>query len=296
MTRGGRLGVAWSLVLGAMLLVLAGGGEAAPRVASMNACTDQLLLRLADPGQIASVSEYAGNPAFSYMAGAAARYPKNHGHAEEILARGPDVVLSGPYTNRASKRRLRALGFRVVELASPDGFAGIRANIRQVARIVGHPARGERLIAGMDRILGAVRRRLPPPGERLRVLALRPNGVTVGRGALLDTLMRAAGLRNAGRELGAGVYDEVPLEELVATAPDMIILAAFSGAPPSLAQGVLQHPVFRALDTKRSPMWLPGRLWSCGGWFAGEAVARMAKHAYGIRVPAGGEGSERGGR
>jgi iron complex transport system substrate-binding protein len=87
-----------------------------------------------------------------------------------------------------------------------------------------------------------------------------------------------------GRELGAGSYSEVPLEHLVSTQPDMLILAAFAASQPSLAQGVMHHPVFAALETKRAPMWLPGRLWSCGGWFNAEAVARLAEHAYGIRI------------
>lgn len=271
-------------LLGAVWAGAAGAGEA-PRVASINACTDQLVLKLADRGQIATVSHYAGNAEFSYMAEAARGLPRNRGYAEEVLAHAPDLVFAGPYTNRETMHRLEVLGFRVITVASPTDFAGIRANIRRVAELVGHPQRGERLIAGMDRTLAAVRERLPEADERLRALALRPNGVTVGEGALLDTLMRAAGLRNVGRSLGAGVYAEVPLERLVTTAPDVIVLGAFATDEPSLAQGIMHHPVFDSLALKRRPFWLPGRLWSCGGWFASEAVARMAEHAYGIRVP-----------
>jgi len=258
----------------------------------MNACTDQLVLKLADPGQIASLSRYAADPKFSYMAAAAAGHPRNHGNAEEILARHPDLVLTGPYPNRDTLHRLKALGYRVISLDSPSGFAGIRANIRRVAGLVDHPERGERLIAHLDRTLAAVRRRIPEGAVRPRALVLRPNGVTVGKGSLLDSLMRAAGLRDVGRELGAGVYARVPLERLVASDPDLIIIGARSTDQPSLAQGVLHHPVFRALDLKRPPLWLPARLWSCGGWFVGEAVARMAAYAYDIRVPgAKGEGT-----
>ena len=267
-------------------LLMAAMGQAAetPRVASINACTDQLALKLANPGQVVTVSEYGRSPAFSYMAEEARDYPVNHGYAEEVLAHDPDLVLAGPYTNQATMDRLEALGYRVVTVPSPDTFPGIRDNLRKVAELLGHPERGERLIAGMDRTLEAVAQRLPPPGERIRALALRPNGVTVGKGSLLDTIMAKAGLRNVGRELGAGSYSEVPLEHLVDTQPDMLILAAFAASQPSLAQGVMHHPVFAALDTERPPMWLPGRLWSCGGWFNAEAVAQLAEHAYGIRI------------
>lgn len=258
---------------------------AGPKVASINACTDQLVLGLADPGQVLTVSEYATSPSLSYMAEAARGYSVNHGHAEEVLAFDPDLVVSGPYTNRETTRRLESFGYRVVTLPSPDTFAGVRDNLRRMAKLLGHPQRGERLVAEMDRLLEGVAERLPPEGERLRALALRPNGVTVGEGSLLDTVMRAAGLKNVGRELEAGSYREVPLEHLVRTQPDMIVLGAFAASQPSLAQGVLRHPVFSALEARRPRMWLPGRLWTCGGWFNAEAVARLAENAYGIRAP-----------
>jgi iron complex transport system substrate-binding protein len=259
-------------------------------VASINACTDQLVLKLADRKQVASVSEYAVSPSFSYMARQARGIPRNQGHAEEVLAADPDLVVSGPYTNRETVNRLEAFGYRVVTLDSPDTFPGIRENLRRMGALLGHPRRAERLIERMDRVLAAVAEGLPPEDERLRALALRPNGVTVGKGSLLDTVMEAAGLRNVGRELGAGSYRELPLEHLVRTDPDLLILAASAEAQPSLAQGVMHHPVFNALHTTRAPVWLPGRLWTCGGWFNTEAVARLAQHAYGIRV-----GSEEGG-
>ncbi|MFA9460438.1 ABC transporter substrate-binding protein [Thiohalorhabdus sp. Cl-TMA] len=282
---GGRKGLA---ILAVLLGCLAGTARAAPEhptVASINACTDQLVLKLADPEQVLTVSEYGRSPSFSYMAEAAARYPVNHGHAEEVLAHDPDLVISGPYTNRETSRRLATFGYSVVTLQSPDTFPGIRANIRKLAGLLGHPERGGRLIERMDRTLAAVAERLPPEERRLRTLALRPNGVTVGKGSLLDTIMHKAGLKNLGRALGAGSYREVPLEHLVRTRPDMLILAAFADGQPSLAQGILHHPVFDALETERQPVWLPGRLWTCGGWFNAEAVARLAEHAYGIRVP-----------
>jgi len=289
-------GRAWRPALVAALLLLATRAPAGPRVASINACTDQLVLKLADPEQVVTVSEYARSPAFSYMAEAARGYPVNHGYAEEVLAHDPDLVVSGPYTSRETTRRLEAFGYRVVTLPSADTFQGVRANLRKMARLLGYPRRGERLVERMDRTLAALAERLPPEDRRLRALALRPNGVTVGQGSLLDSIMRAAGLENIGRELDAGVFREVPLERLVATQPDMIILAAFSASQPSLAQGIMRHPVFAALETEREPLWLPGRLWSCGGWFNARAVARLARHAYGIelREPASGTGKEAG--
>ncbi|WP_204320163.1 hypothetical protein, partial [Klebsiella oxytoca] len=58
------------------LLVLAPAVAAAPRrVVSFNLCADQLVLALADPGQIAALSPYARNPAISAAAAAAGGFP-----------------------------------------------------------------------------------------------------------------------------------------------------------------------------------------------------------------------------
>ena len=56
-----------------------------PRVASMNVCTDQLLLPLADPAQIVGLSRFSRDAWQSFAAGDARRYPALSGGAEDIL-------------------------------------------------------------------------------------------------------------------------------------------------------------------------------------------------------------------
>jgi len=63
-----------------------------PSVASINLCTDQLVLTVADPDQIVSLSWLSAHPAESMLASQAASYPLNYGSAEELVAIGADVV------------------------------------------------------------------------------------------------------------------------------------------------------------------------------------------------------------
>ncbi|MEW8396486.1 MAG: ABC transporter substrate-binding protein, partial [Candidatus Thiodiazotropha sp.] len=88
--------------IGTMLLLLtslAAATETAPRrVVSVNLCSDQLLLLLADPPQVASVSHLATQPASSFVAEQAARYPLNRARAEEIIRLQPDLILITPHT------------------------------------------------------------------------------------------------------------------------------------------------------------------------------------------------------
>ena len=144
----------------AFSLVAGTAHAGAPAVASINLCADQLVLALADPGQILTVSWLAADPEESLFATAAATHPLNHGSAEELLRFHPDVVIAGAYTNTFTRALLIRLGYRVVELEPEISVAGIEANLRSVAEAVGHVERGEQLIAQIradSRTLGAHR-------------------------------------------------------------------------------------------------------------------------------------------
>ena len=76
--------------------------ERPARIVSLNMCTDELVLRLADPARIASVTWLSQDPRNANMAEAARRIPANHGLAEEALGFRPDLVVAGAYTTRAT--------------------------------------------------------------------------------------------------------------------------------------------------------------------------------------------------
>ena len=80
----------------AMLGVISSGparADSLPRIASMNVCTDQLLMTLADPEQILGLSRYARERFESFAADAAGRYRILSGGAEDILMLRPDIVV-----------------------------------------------------------------------------------------------------------------------------------------------------------------------------------------------------------
>ena len=60
-----------------------------PRVASMNVCTDQLLLPLADPAQILGLSRFSRDAWQSWATEDARRYRSLSGGAEDVLVLKP---------------------------------------------------------------------------------------------------------------------------------------------------------------------------------------------------------------
>src|SRR5690349_19198303 len=103
----------------------------------MNLCADELVLTIAAPEQIATVSWVSADPEESLLAAEATRQPLNYGSPEGLLRFAPDVVIAGAFTNAFTPTLLARLGYRVVELEPEASVTEIEANVRRVAAAVG---------------------------------------------------------------------------------------------------------------------------------------------------------------
>jgi iron complex transport system substrate-binding protein len=264
-------------VLAALAATSLQAAEKPRRIVSLNLCADELVLRLADRQNIASVTWLSRNPDNSNVADLAADVPLNHGLGEEVIPLDPDIVIAGLHTARTAVALLRRAHFPLVELAVPRSLEEVREQIRVVARAVGEPERGDRMIADMNRqlfdIAGAA------PATRRRALVLNPNGFTAGASSLVDKIITAAGFANMAPALGVGNYGQVPLEAVVTGRPDVLILNARRDGPPSLATELLNHPILAKFSGETRLVVLPSRLWTCGGPAVIEAIERLHRVA-----------------
>lgn len=167
-----------------ILLLLTGQGMAAPppsvpgRIMSLKICTDELLMDLAPPSRIASVTFLSRESAALKLWPEAARIPVNHNSAEEVLATRPDLILTDSFTSPQMRRVLARSGARVVEVPPAENFDQIRAVTRLVGDAVGMRPRAEALIARMDatlRDLAATR-----PARNIRVMGWGGGGFVPG--------------------------------------------------------------------------------------------------------------------
>ncbi|MCB1488086.1 MAG: ABC transporter substrate-binding protein [Bauldia sp.] len=267
------------LVIAAAWVAGSGAAAAAPpsRIASINLCADELLIALADPDQIASLSVYATDPKLSYFAREAAAYPHGAGEAETVVELEPDLVLAGRYTKRATRDMLTQLGYPLELLDAARSIDDSIAQIRQVAAIVGHPERGEALIEEIE----AARRRATemPAGKPVTGAVYQRRGYVTGGDTLTGELMTLVGIANAGGDLAGARGGFVRLEELVATPPDLILVTTPSTSPGDQGEALLAHPALAALYPPEKRILLPERLTVCGGpslpaaidWLASEA-------------------------
>jgi iron complex transport system substrate-binding protein len=244
------------------LATAAASAEPLPRVASINLCADQLVLTIAAPEQILTVSWLAADPEESLLAAQAARHPLNYGSAEELLRFDPDVVIAGSYTNAFTRTLLGRLGYTVVELDPERTLAEVESNLRRVAEAVGRTERGEELVREMRsraELFAAAR-----AATAIRGVVIEPGGFTVGEHWLANELLTLAGVRNVAAEQGLDRWGSLSMETLLRSSPELVVLTGYRGSQPSLANAVLEHPALRRLRAAQRTAFVPGAYWACG--------------------------------
>jgi iron complex transport system substrate-binding protein len=270
-------------VLAGAWLALAGAVEGRPqvRVASINMCTDQLLVDLADPAQILGLSPYARDKERSWAASKARRFPVLSGTAEEIIMLKPSHVLSGRYTKRATRDFIRAQGIPIEEFDAVRTVSEAREQIARVARLVGGEAAGAARAAELDAAMA--RLKAAAAGRTLRVLPVSRRGWAAGRDSLTSDLLSAAGLVNAGGEAGLESGGFLSLEAMVRLRPDAILISRADGGAEDQGAAMILHPAIQALFPPERRIVIPESVTVCGGPMLVEAMDRLAAQVSKLR-------------
>jgi iron complex transport system substrate-binding protein len=249
-----------SFAAGMSLLAGASGGAELPSVASINLCADQLLLSVALPEQILSLSWLASDPEESMLADEAARYPRNFGSAEEVIQLGADVVLAGTLTSPFTRELLRRLGARVVEIEPETSLDDTYRNLLAVGAAIDRAAEAEDLVAEMRARVEAIQRRAPNPPRS--AIVIRPGGFTIGRETLANDLLELAGLRNDVAELDR--WGSLSVEALLSAEPEYIVITRYRMDDASLANAFFAHPALQGGSTSQQTLAIEANQVACG--------------------------------
>lgn len=246
------------------------------RMVSINLCTDQLLLMLAEPSRIASVTHLARNPAVSPLAALAHGIPQNYGLAEEVLRFKPDLVLASVFTVHSTNALLRRLGVPVLEIPVANTIEDIREHILSVAVAIGNPETGAQLLERFDRRFAKAR--ISPAPPRAVAALYRENNILYGANTIAGSFTRAAGFENLADRLGLDGFSDLPLEILIEQQPDIVIAGTRSlhARRGLLAYRNLHHPAFAKFVENRPLARIPDRLWACGSPAVVEAVRMLS--------------------
>jgi iron complex transport system substrate-binding protein len=233
------------------------------RVVSLNPCLDTILVEIADRSQIAAVSHFSRDEYSSTIAEVARTLPFTYGTAEEVLGLNADLVILGRYGSLTTRDALDRLEVPVVRFPVPETVAASLAQVREVARLLGHPARGEALVSRIEAALAAA---APAAGTRpIPALVFMPGGFASGPGTLMDEMMTRMGLENVASRYGLRGSMSVPLERLVADPPEILLSGEPYPGAPSWAERLVRHPALARVADRMQRSAFAERLLFCGG-------------------------------
>ena len=245
-----------------------------PRLVSMNVCTDQLVLTLADPEQILGLSRFSRD-GWQLKASDLSRYPVLSGGAEDVLLIKPDIVVASAFDKRATRELLKAKGLRLAELVVPRTLDEARQQIREAGDITGHPDRAAAEIARLDAALGRARNAV---SERLyRVLPLSRRGWVAGSDSFVGSLLGEIGLRSAAGDLGFSFGGFASLEAIVKLRPDFIVVSRAGDYARDDGQAFLLHPALERFYPPEKRIVIPERLTECGGVLLADALDALTE-------------------
>lgn len=202
------------------------------RVVSETVGTDEMLLVLARPEQIAALSPIADDPAFSGMASEASKYPKLRvaTDAEGVLRFHPTLVLVTDFSRAELVEQLRRAGVRVLSFDRYATLEDAYTNLRTLAQALGPDAekKAAGIIADCERRVAALDTSLRN-APKVRVIAPSTYGVIPGRATTFQDLCDHAGAVNLAATLGGLTGHEPPPEEKMLTWPiDRVVLTGDS--------------------------------------------------------------------
>ncbi|MBV9527110.1 ABC transporter substrate-binding protein [Sphingomonas sp.] len=234
------------------------------RVASLNLCSDEYLLLLADPGRVVSVSYLSQDAQESPLWRAARRYQGNRGSIEDVLALRPDLVLTMGGSGRASASLSGRLHIRSLDLREPASLADVVTNLRTVAAALGAPGRADPWVARLRALKASA------PSQAVDAAWVSGGGQSLGADSLGAQWLRLAGYRQRPLQ-GA----RLTLETMITNPPKALIRSNYRSGQMSSGQRWLDNPIIRRAPSRQ--VVTDGRAWTCMGPLTITEIERLRR-------------------
>ncbi len=248
-----------------------------PRVVSINLCTDQLVMALADPEQIVALSGLSHDKAGSYYHREAREFLRVEPIAEQLLPLAPDLVLAGPYTSRYTLNLLDELGIRVEALPIASSIEQMLSNVERMGKLLAQESRASMVVSTIREKLDDIEARVAAldGGDSPRVAVYDTNGYTVGNNTVRGQAIMLAGWQNVATDKGIENYGVLGLEQLIELAPEALIESPYSEGTYSRGQMLTQHPAIRAAGLDPLIIRVPSNQTICAGPWTVDVVEQL---------------------
>lgn len=243
-----------------VMMAMLGMGFASPlaaavpqRVVSLNMCADELVLLLAAPEQVFSVTHLSQDRHEFAFWRTARRYRTNDGSIASVAGMRPDLIVTMGGLARDHARLAERIGAEIVILPYPQTLRDVETAIMQVAAALGREERAGRYIAILRRLKET---RPPSPTE---AVFLSDGGLSVASGSLDAQWLSLAGIAIPDNQGG-----RVTAEQMLIDPPATVVRSDYRREQTSRGQF---WSGFRFLE--RAPQTrlvsTDGRRWTCSG-------------------------------
>ncbi|MBP1625568.1 MAG: periplasmic binding protein [Holophagaceae bacterium] len=230
------------------------------RVVSHTVGTDDLLLAVADPGQIAALSHLSRDPKFSVHAKENQRFPViRDSEAESILRYKPDLVLVTNYSRPEVVELLKRSGIKLMLFDRFESLEDAYANLRRLGQTMGHPERAEAIIQQTRTRVAELERRLAGVKPR-RVMSAAVYPFVAGADTTFHDICLHAGAINVAAEAGLRGHQPIPTEQVLRWNPE--VLVGPKDEEKDLASILRQTPPYKYLPALKygNLILIPGAL------------------------------------
>jgi iron complex transport system substrate-binding protein len=256
---------AFACALAISLSAASPAGAAPQRVASLKLCTDELLLLLAEPAQIASITYLSREQRETPLWRQARRYHSNDGSLLSVVAARPDLVIDMGGGGRDTQRIAARLGIRILMLPYPQSLSDIEESIARVAHAIGHPEAG---LAARNRIRALMR---TVPTRKIDAAWISGGGRSLGATGLGAEWMGLIGLRQQSLP-----GDRVTIEHMLGSPPKILLRSDYRSDQYSSDQKWLDQPLLKQNRTWRT-IPTDGRRWTCMGPLMIDEIIRLRR-------------------
>lgn len=253
------------------------------RAASINLCTDQLLMLLADPQQIVALSNLSRDQAGSFYFEKAQAFAQIDPVAEDLLPLSPDIIITGPYTSRYTLALLDELGLRVETIPIANSVDDMLGNVERLGELIDQPARAQLIVSQVRErlakiaVLVAADASQKAASRTPRVAVYDPNGYTVGRETLRGELIELSGWTNVASEQGIENYGVLGLEQLIKLVPQALIESPYSADTYSRGQMLAKHPAIQFSGLDPLIINVPSNQTICAGPWIVDVIEQLAE-------------------
>ncbi|MBT5187888.1 MAG: ABC transporter substrate-binding protein [Kordiimonadaceae bacterium] len=235
-----------------------------PRIVSLDYCSDQFVLMLADRDQIIAVSD-AAEDIYSFYRDLAKGLPNSKSSIEEVIMLKPDVAVQTYSAAAHMAEMTKRTNIKLVATKYGSDPETVYENITMVGKALGQVPRADEFNKSYSERLLALKNQ---PHSSLKIAFITPSGTTAGVGTNVDDIIKLAGFESYAEANGFMGWLSLPIENLILDPPDMFITGFFEkGAVTQSNWSLSRHDYLFEMMNEIPTINLPGSMMSCNGLF-----------------------------